>query len=440
MASTAVAQVWMWGRMVGAVAEDDSGVVTFEYDPAFTRSGLEISPFKLPLSLRAPVTFPELQRVESFAGLPGVLTDALPDRFGNAVIKKFFENSGRPGAALSPVQKLLYMGNRSMGALEFRPPIDARRGKEEESIEIASLVEQARKIVEGSVEVAVPEIMRLGSSAGGARPKAVILLNKAKKTVRSGFAQAKLGDEHWIIKFDGVGELDHPNPNPQVFNRIEFVYWLMAKQAGIYVDYIEPLKERGLTHLLVKRFDRAGNSGKVHMHSLAGLEHIDYNVPGAYSYEQYLRAVLRLNLGYDALEEAYRRAVFNIMARNQDDHVKNLSFLMDKNGRWSLSPAYDLTYAHGAGYTRVHQMSLGGRQDNFTPEQLERVAREFGLKHVGAHVIEQVHEALLDWTKLAKEHDVSLKIIRDVAADMRLELYRPKRKSTRKTGMARKVG
>ena len=439
MASTAVAQVWMWGRMVGAVAEDDSGVVTFEYDPAFTRSGLEISPFKLPLSLRAPVTFPELQRVESFAGLPGVLADALPDRFGNAVIKRFFENSGRPGAALSPVQKLLYMGNRSMGALEFRPPIDGRRAKEDESIEIASLVEQARKIVEGNVEVAVPEIMRVGSSAGGARPKAVILLNKVKKTVRSGFAHAKPGDEHWIIKFDGVGELDHPDPNPQVFNRIEFVYWLMAKQAGIYVDYIEPLRERGLTHLLVKRFDRAGNSGKVHMHSLAGLEHIDYNVPGAYSYEQYLRVVLRLNLGYDALEEAYRRVVFNIMARNQDDHVKNLSFLMDKNGHWSLSPAYDLTYAHGAGYTRVHQMSLGGRQDNFTPQQLERVAGEFGLKRAGARVIEQVHEALLDWPKLAKKHEVPLKIIKAVAADMRLDLYRPKRKSTHKAGMARKV-
>ncbi|HEY6720333.1 MAG TPA: type II toxin-antitoxin system HipA family toxin [Burkholderiales bacterium] len=402
----ALAQVWLWDRFVGAVSEEDDGRVTFEYDEAFRRSGLEISPRKLPLRTGGPVSFPELNRVEAFAGLPGVLADSLPDRFGNAIIKAYFEKSGQPAYAMSPVQKLLYMGNRGMGALEFQPAIrGGANAGESRSLEIASLVEQARKLIEGKPDVAVAEIMRVGSSAGGARPKAVILWNRDKKEVRSGFATPKPGDEQWIIKFDGVGELDAPDPKAQPYNRIEYVYSLLAKDAGIEMEESYLLTERKYAHFMVRRFDRAGGK-KLHQHSLGGLEHADYNAPGAYSYEQFLRVVLEMKLGYPALEQAFRRACFNIMAVNQDDHVKNIAFLMDDAGRWRLAPAYDLTYAKGAGFTRQHQMSLGGKRDGFTRADLLDLGKSFGIKNDGKRIIEAIGATLKKWDALAAKWGV----------------------------------
>ena len=402
----ALAQVRLWDKLVGAVTEEDDGRVTFEYDEAFRRSGLEISPRKLPLRVRGPVSFPELNRVEAFAGLPGVLADALPDRFGNAVIKAYFEKAGQPAHAMSPVQKLLYMGKRAMGALEFQPAIfGGANARESRSLEIASLVEQARKLIEGKPDVAVAEIMRVGSSAGGARPKAVILWNRGKKEVRSGFAAPEPGDEHWIVKFDGVGELDAPNPKSQPYNRIEYVYSLMAKDAGIEMEESVLLKERSYAHFMVRRFDRAGGK-KLHLHSLGGLEHADYNSPGTYSYEQFLRIVLEMKLGYPALEQAFRRVCFNIMAVNQDDHVKNIAFLMDEAGQWRLAPAYDLTYAKGAGYTRQHQMSLGGKRDGFTRKDLLDLGKSFGIKNGGKPILERIGAALKKWDALARKWGV----------------------------------
>jgi serine/threonine-protein kinase HipA len=402
----ALAQVWLWDRFVGAVSEEDDGRVTFEYDEAFRRSDLEISPRKLPLRIGGPVSFPELNRVEAFAGLPGVLADSLPDRFGNAVIKAYFEKSGQPAHAMSPVQKLLYMGKRGMGALEFQPAIrGGANTRESRSLEIASLVEQARKLIEGKPDVAVAEIMRVGSSAGGARPKAVILWNRDKREVRSGFATPKPGDEPWIIKFDGVGELDAPDAKSQPYNRIEYVYSLLAKDAGIEIEESYLLTERKYAHFMVKRFDRAGGK-KRHLHSLGGLEHADYNAPGSYSYEQFLRVVLEMKLGYPALEQAFRRTCFNIMAVNQDDHVKNIAFLMDDAGRWRLAPAFDLTYAKGAGFTRQHQMSLGGRRDGFTRKDLLELGKSFGIKNDGKPIIESIGTALTKWDALAAKWGV----------------------------------
>ncbi len=402
----ALAQVWLWGRLVGAVSEEDDGRITFEYDETFRRSGLEISPRKLPLRVGGPVSFPELTRVEAFVGLPGVLADALPDRFGNAVIKAYFEKSGQPAHALSPVQKLLYMGKRAMGALEFQPAIrGGANARENRSLEIASLVEQARKLIEGRPDVAVAEIMRVGSSAGGARPKAVILWNRDKKEVRSGFAGPQAGDEQWIIKFDGVGELDAPDPKSRPYNRIEYVYSLLAKDAGIEMEESYLLTERKYAHFMVKRFDRAGGK-KLHLHSLGGLEHADYNAPGSYSYEQFLRVVLEMKLGYPALEQAFRRTCFNIMAVNQDDHVKNIAFLMDDTGRWRLAPAYDLTYAKGAGFTQQHQMSLGGKRDGFTRKDLLSLGKGFGIKNDGKRIIETIGTALKKWDALAAKWGV----------------------------------
>lgn len=417
----ALAQVWLWDRFVGGVAEEDDGRITFEYDAAFRSSGLEISPRNLPLSLTGPVIFPELSRVEAFAGLPGVLADSLPDRFGNAIIKKYFKDRGLPERAVSPVQKLLYMGKRAMGALEFQPAIrGGSTADERRSLKIADLVEQARRLIEGKTDVAIPEIMRVGSSAGGARPKAVILWNREKSEVRSGLAPVRPGDEHWIVKFDGVGELDSPNRKPQPCNRIEFVYSLMARDAGIEMEQTHLLTERSYAHFMVKRFDRQG-AKKLHMHSLGGLDHADYNAPGTHSYEQFLRIILEMGLGYPALEQAFRRICFNIMAVNQDDHVKNIAFLMDDAGHWRLAPAYDLTYARGAGYTQRHQMSLGGKRDGFTITDLLDAGKRFGIKNDGKTVIDAASAALSKWDKLAREFDVPTKNIALIKSQIRIQ-------------------
>lgn len=415
-----VAKVYLWGHRVGAVAEEPNGVVTFEYDPSFPSLGLEISPVKLPLSVRGPVTFPELSRLANFSGLPGVLADALPDRFGNAVIERYFSDQGRPQAALSPVQKLLYIGKRAMGALEFRPPEKLpRTSHEEQALEVASLVEQARRLIEGRADVAIPEIMRVGASAGGARAKALILWNREKERVRSGFAKPQAGDEPWLIKFDGVGEIEHPDPKPQAHNRIEYAYSMMARDAGVDMPETHLFRERRLAHFMARRFDRIGPA-RLHLHSLGGLHHVDYNTPGQFSYEQYLRTILQLKLGYAALEEAYRRTVFNIMSVNQDDHVKNFSFLMDKSGTWRLAPAYDLTYAKGTGFTRVHQMTLAGRSDDFKRKDLIELGGKFDIKQNGAPVIARVADALSRWPRHAREAGVGKEMISLIAGQFRL--------------------
>ncbi len=422
-----LAEVRLWDRTVGAVAELDEGQILFEYDEAFRRSGLEISPQNLPLGARGPQTFPLLANLEAFQGLPGVLADALPDRFGNAIIRKYFADRGRPDSALSPVQKLLYIGSRAMGALEFRPAVKIpRKDREDEALEVSNLVEAARRIVEGRTEVAIPEIMRLGSSAGGARAKAVILWNRIKNEVRSAFAPARPGDEDWLIKFDGVGELGDPNPSPQPYNRIEFAYTHLARKAGIEMTDTHLLEERGLAHFMTKRFDRLDGM-RLHLHTLGGMEHVDYNLPGLYSYEQYLRLVLTLKLGYPALEQAFRRACFNLLAVNQDDHVKNFGFLMDERGHWQLSPAYDLTFVRGRGYTRRHQMSFAGKRHGFTAEDLLAVGARFGIARDGRGIAQEVADALAGWPHLAREAGVPEDRISAIGNAFRLRCVPPSR-------------
>jgi len=401
------------------VAETDDGQITFEYDPQFARHQLEISPLHLPLSRQGPVTFPELNRLEAFAGLPGVLADALPDRFGNAVIAKYFSDRRRPAEAMRPVQKLLYIGQRAMGALEFRPPVDVPRPAERESLEIAELVEQARIVIEDRPNVAIPEMLRVGASAGGARPKALILWNPANNDVRSGFATPQPGDEDWIIKFDGVGQLGAPDSIAKPHNRIEYVYSQLACAAGIDMPQTRLVKERDFGHLMIKRFDRQ-QQRRLHLHSLGGMHHVDYNLPGQFSYEQFLRTVLTLRLNYPTLEEAYRRAVFNIVAVNQDDHVKNISFLMDEQGAWQLSPAYDLTYARGAGFTRYHQMTLNGKRDEFTRDDLLALGASVGIGRRGADVVDAVVEAMENWEDLAEAAGVPAEQVEEIRARFRM--------------------
>jgi serine/threonine-protein kinase HipA len=417
-----VAEVRLWNRLVGAVAEDSAGAVYFEYDPAFTRSGLEISPRHLPLARLGSMRFPELSRLEAFLGLPGVLADALPDRFGNAVIQEYFTRAGRPDDALSPVQKLLYVGRRAVGALEFLPPVDLGPGAVE-ALEVGRLVRQARAVVAGRHDVAIPEIMRVGASAGGRRPKALIQWSPGTNEVRSGFAPPEPGYEPWVIKFDGVGEPGAPDPQPQPYNRVELAYNAMAREAGLETTETRLLEERRLAHFLSRRFDLDAD-GRLHHHTLGGLDHADYNAPGTYSYEQYLQVCRDLGLPPVALEEAFRRAAFNLAAVNQDDHVKNLAFLMNREGGWRLAPAYDLTFARGAGYTRRHQMTLGGKTDDFARDDLLRLGAAIGLRKNGADVLDRVLDAVARWPRFAKQAGVPAALVRKIDAVHRVRALR----------------
>jgi serine/threonine-protein kinase HipA len=406
-----VAQISLWGQLVGSVAESRSGRIYFQYDRAFQAKGLEISPLRLPLRDGA-ITFPELRRLAGFAGLPGVLADSLPDAFGNAVIKRYFEAKGTPSAALSPVQRLLYVGARAMGALEFSPPTDRQSNEgTEQAITVARLVDEARRVIEGDTTVAVPEIMQVGASAGGARAKALILWNQSRNRVKSGFSPLADGDEHWLIKFDGVtaggtgGPQLREDVRPSPWGRIEYVYSQMARAAGIDMTDTYLLQEREFAHFMTKRFDRVGTK-RVHMHSLGGLVHVDYNERGLYSYDQYFTTIRELGMGQADVEQAFRRMVFNIAAVNQDDHVKNFAFLMTENGAWHLSPAYDVMFAHGSQWTRTHQMTVGGKDDLFTREDLLALGRAFDIYDGGASILRDVAAALEAWDAQGRAVDI----------------------------------
>jgi serine/threonine-protein kinase HipA len=401
---TALAEVRLWGGPVGAVAELEGGRIVFEFDERFPPRALEISPVHLPISRRGPIAFDELRRLPAFDGLPGVLADALPDAFGNQVIRAWFAARGEEQRALSPVQRLLYVGERALGALTFHPAAAIpRRPAEQESLDVAALVRDARRILAGEAEVAVPEIYRIGSSAGGMRPKAVVLWNPAARTIRSAFALPEPGDVPCLLKFDGVGtdatseKLGEPRP----WNRVEAAYSRMARAAGIDASHIDLLESAdGHAHLLIRRFDVEGDV-RLHQHTLGGLLHVDYNDPGASSYEEYLRAILRLGMAQAAVEQGYRRMAFNVMAVNQDDHVKNLSFHLRPDGRWSLAPAYDITFAMGGQWTAQHQMRVGDRRAGITRADLLGVAHTFAIRSPD-RILDEVDAAVAEWPAAAR--------------------------------------
>lgn len=416
----AFAEVRLWGQTVGGVAELEDGQIVFEYDPDFRTSGLEISPIHLPLSIREPIRFDELLRKPAFRGLPGVLADALPDAFGQTVIRAYFTSRGEVEKAFSPVQHLLYVGQRAIGALTFHPSEELpTRGAEAEALKVADLVADARRLISGDFNVAIPEIYRMGSSAGGMRPKAVVLYNEERGEIRSGFADPDEGDVPALLKFDGVGEeatearLGEPRP----FNRVEAAYARMARAAGIDVVDLSVLEtEDGYAHLVIRRFDRP-LATPLHQHTLGGLRHVDYNDPGASSYEEYLRTMLKLDLPPASLIEGYRRMVFNVLAINQDDHVKNLSFHMNPNGVWSLTPAYDLTFAKGTGWTSVHQMRVADKRAGITRSDLVGVAEMFGIR-APERVIGEITDAVARWPNFAGEEAVPPDVIHRIQEEI----------------------
>jgi serine/threonine-protein kinase HipA len=435
-----VAEVVLWGRTIGAVAVDGPGqAATFEYVEAFQDSGIEVAPLVMPLARRT-YRFADLP-FGSFHGLPGLLSDSLLDKFGNAVIDAWLAAQGRLPQDLDAVERLCYTGSRGMGALEFRP---ARGPRETSStpvridalVELASTVLQQREALHTTLahpeqEQALREILRVGASAGGARAKAVIAWNPVTHEVRSGQVNAPAGFEYWLLKFDGVAhDTDRDLAHPKGFGAIELAYASMARAAGIDISDCRLLEEGGRRHFMTRRFDRRPDGEKVHMQSLAALAHFDFNDPLAHSYEQALLVIRRLGLSIDAVEQQFRRMVFNVVARNQDDHVKNIAFLMDKQGRWSLSPAYDVTYAYNpdGAWTSRHQMALAGKRDGFTFADLQQVASTASMQRGRAAAItREVLDAVARWPEFATAASVARKQLAAIGRTHRLDLAPPRR-------------
>ena len=415
------AEVKLWGSTVGAVTlEDGKEVADFEFAPTFLESGIQPAPLTMPLSGRI-YGFPLLRR-ESFYGLPGMLADSLPDRFGHAVIDAWLAGQGRPPDSLNAVERLCYTGSRGMGALEFVPAMGPRadggqRLQVDRLVALASEILQKREALSLSFdaqddEAPLQEILRVGTSAGGARAKAVIAWNPQTKEVRSGQADVGAGFEHWLIKFDGVGgEHDGTWAAPEGYGAIEYAYYLMARDAGIDMADCRLFEEGGRRHFMTRRFDRLPDGAKLHMQSLGAMAHFDFNEAGAHSYEQALMVIRRLGLSMSAIEEQFRRMAFNVFARNQDDHVKNIAFLMDRAGAWALAPAFDLTYACNpeGKWTSIHQMTLNGKQEAFTMEDFRACARAASMKRGRAEAIcAEVHEVVSHWPDYAEEARVEV--------------------------------
>ncbi|MEE4216232.1 MAG: HipA domain-containing protein [Xanthomonadales bacterium] len=411
---TSVAEVRLWGRTIGAVSLGEGAeVAAFEYDPAFAHSGIEVSPLVMPLS-GSVFSFPELPR-KTFHGLPGLLADSLPDRFGNALVDAWLATQGRTPGSFSALERLCYTGTRGMGALEFAPVIGPR-ARLSSKVHVDRLVELASDILsrrdglhvslapEGSAS-ALAEILRVGTSAGGARAKAVIAWNPSTNEVRSGQVKAGKGFEYWILKFDGVsGNRDRELDDPRGYGAIEYACYLMAMDCGVEMSACRLLEENGRRHFMTRRFDRDGKGGKIHMQSLCALAHYDFNLAGGYSYEQALQVVRRLGLPMSSVEQLFRRMVFNLVVRNQDDHVKNIAFLMDRSGNWRLSPAFDVVYSYnpGGAWTATHQMTVNGKRDGFTMDDLEACARTASMKRGrAAKILAEVIEGVSRWSAYA---------------------------------------
>jgi len=394
-----IAEVQLWGRTIGAISLDEGREISaFQYDREFASSGIELSPVVMPLSERI-YEFSALPR-NTFYGLPGLLADSLPDKFGNALIDAWLATQGRTADSFSAVERLCYTGARGMGALEFAPALGPKPRKATK-IEVDALLRLAGEVLthrddlqghfhKAGKEKALRDILRVGTPAGGARAKAVIAWNRETNEVRSGQVAAGKGFDYWLLKFDGVaGNRDKELEDPKGYGTIEYAYYLMARAAGITMTECRLLEENGRRHFMTRRFDRLAQGEKLHMQSLCAPAHFDFNHAGAYAYEQALFTIRQLKLPMAAVEEQFRRMVFNIVARNQDDHVKNIAFVMNKRGEWSLAPAFDVTYSYNSSgsWTATHQMTLNEKRDGFTMADFEACAKAAVMKRGRASTI-----------------------------------------------------
>ncbi|WP_110996408.1 type II toxin-antitoxin system HipA family toxin [Pseudomonas sichuanensis] len=413
-----IAQIYLWDVYVGALNwNPQTQVGEFEYTPEFVRTGLEISPIHMPLRADYVYVFQGLDR-ETFKGLPSILADSLPDDFGNALIDAWLAQQGRSKATFTPVERLLYQGERGMGALEYRPALATERDQAE-SIQIDALVRLASEVLseresiaerlnahDPSVDdAALQHLIHIGTSAGGARAKAVIAID-AQGEIRSGQVTAPPGFEYWLLKFD-VAKDSKLLADSQGYGRIEYAYHLMAKAAGISMTECRLLEEGGRAHFMTKRFDRTAEGEKIHMATLCALDHADFRKPGQYSYAEAFGVMRALRISRDGAEQFYRRMVFNLVARNQDDHTKNTAFMMDTDGTWYLTPAYDVSYSYlpGSFWVDTHQMTVNGKRDDFTLDDLLSVASQ--VRGMDARrIIKEVCEAVAQWPRFAREAGV----------------------------------
>lgn len=402
-------KVYIWDKYVGAAALDPKlGYYVFAYDKSFGRSGIEIAPLRMPLNDDEEIyIFTDLPEA-TYKRLPALLADSLPDDFGNALIDRYMADKGILRNQITQLDRLAYMGNRAMGALEFKPAHGPKNIKPT-SIEMNSLVIEARKAIKGTLDgeyktdAALRSIIEVGTSAGGARAKAVISWNPKTQAIQSGQVDAEEGFEHWLLKFDGMGA-DKELGISQEYGRIEYAYYLMATQSGISMSPSRLLEENGRAHFMTKRFDREGRSTKHHIQTLCALNHLDYKKKSTNSYEQLLMTLGELTLSHDAYVEVFRRMIFNIMARNCDDHSKNFSFLLKEGSDWELAPAYDVTFAHNpeGEWTHQHLMSVNKKYKDITADDILTVADRFGVGEA-KQIIKEVREVIKSWPIFAKE-------------------------------------
>ncbi|MDF1572857.1 MAG: type II toxin-antitoxin system HipA family toxin [Bacteroidales bacterium] len=409
------AEIKIWGELAGAVRWDERQQLGyFQYDPSFTQKGWDLSPIKMPVERGAQIySFPELRKgrndiLDAFKGLPGLLADALPDRYGNKLINIWLAQQGRPENSMNPVETLCFIGARGMGALEFEPA-QIKSGVRSFSVEFDHLVEIAGKMLnereaflahlDKDEEKAMTDILKIGTSAGGARPKAVIAYNSKTKEVRSGQGNVPRGFAHWLIKLDGVsGEQFGESFG---WGRVEYAYYLMAKDCEIEMSESQLLEENGRAHFMTRRFDRENNE-KHHVQTLCGLQHYDFNDMYGYSYEQVFQTMRMLRLTYPEAEQMFRRMVFNVLTTNYDDHTKNFSFILKKDAQWRLAPAYDLCFSYDPANHWVSQQSLSvnGKRTNITQEDLMKIASDNNIKK-GGKIIEHINLVVKSWNVYA---------------------------------------
>jgi serine/threonine-protein kinase HipA len=415
--------VHLWGRHVGAVALDPAyGYYAFAYTEAFRKSGIELSPLHMPTQEDRVFLFTDLPPA-TYKRLPALLSDALPDDFGNALIDRYMADKGLPAAAVTPLDRLAYMSTRAMGALTFKPARGPAH-KKATAIELSALVQQARQAVAGVIDddehanAALRSIIEVGTSAGGARAKAVVAWNPATDEIRAGQLDAPVGFEQWLLKFDGMG-VDKELGMSQDYGRIEYAYYLMAQAAGIDMRPCRLLKENGRAHFMTQRFDRGPGGVRHHMQTLCALAHLDYKKKGANAYSQLFATVRALGLPYGDMEEALRRMAFNVMARNCDDHSKNFSFRLQAGQPWQLAPAYDVTFAHNprGEWTDQHLMAVNGKFKDFSRDDLLAEASRFGVG-TARDVLGQVRDAVLRWQRFAEEAEVSAAQVAAIRAQL----------------------
>jgi serine/threonine-protein kinase HipA len=401
-------EVRIWGQRVGAVAFDDqTSSYAFSYASSWMKAGVELSPLHMPLRAgQRPFVFPGLARL-TYSGLPGMLADALPDHWGNRIVDAYLQSKGIPKASINVLDRLSYAGMRGMGALEFRPTMGSRKGLGT-GIDLQDLVEEARLVLEGHLtdqvltKKALAQLIDVGASAGGARAKAVVAWNETTGALRSGQFDVPPGFEHWLLKFDGMGK-DTELGGTENYGRLEYAYHLMAKAAGIRMSRCRLLEENGRAHFMTLRFDRDGNQ-KHHVQTLCGLDHLDFRQAGTHDYGQAFMVLDKLGLGSEAREELFRRMAFNVMARNCDDHTKNIGFLLKQVGSWSLAPAYDVIFAHNpqGAWTAQHQMGVNGRYDGIRREDFLLHAERFRVRKPEA-LLADVRAAVASFGQFAEE-------------------------------------